>query len=116
MACINHLCAAPSNAFALLLSSIEISGVPGCAVDRGLFCLWFLESGEAVKPFLDKLSLSRQIHQGKVSGSEKHPQFIFPSIQLHSITVQFGFVVVVMILGPKAEGVMPKVDLSMEGL
>jgi len=43
MACINHLRAAPSTALALLLSFMEIGGLPGCAVDcqqhRGLCCL-----------------------------------------------------------------------------
>lgn len=42
MACINHLHAAPSTALALLLSFIEISGLPGCALHsrqhRGLCC------------------------------------------------------------------------------
>lgn len=51
-----------------------------------------------------------------MAGSEKHPQFIFPSIQLLVSLIQFGFVVVVVMLGPKAEGVMPKVHLAVEGL
>lgn len=51
-----------------------------------------------------------------MAGSGKHPQFIFPSIQLLVSPVQFGFVVVVMMLGPKAKSVMPKVHLPVEGL
>lgn len=51
-----------------------------------------------------------------MAGSEKHPQFIFPSIQLLVSPVQFGFVVVVMMRGPEAESVMPKVHLPMESL
>lgn len=51
MACINHLPAAPSTALALLLSSIEISELPGCAVDvgstEGFAARWFLESAAA---------------------------------------------------------------------
>lgn len=40
--CINHSCAAPSIALALLLALIEIAGLPGCSVasqqHTGLFC------------------------------------------------------------------------------
>lgn len=50
-----------------------------------------------------------------MAGREEHPQFIFPSIQLLVSLAQFGFVVVVMLLGPKAEAVTPRVQLAVEG-
>lgn len=50
-----------------------------------------------------------------MAGGEEHPQFIFPSIQLLVSLAQFGFVVVVLMLGPKAEAVMPRVWLAVQG-
>lgn len=53
-ACINHLPAAPSTALALLLSAVEISGLPGCTVDIGS------TEGDAARRFLESQQQSRQ--------------------------------------------------------
>lgn len=88
--------------------------------DRGLFCLWFLESAEAVKPFLDnkfvKTGPSRVKCLSPNGGQWKASPVYISKYSATVSPVQFGFVVVVMMRGPKAESVMPKVHLPMESL